>query len=654
LSTQPQTYEQALASAIAYQDELDRLVNPAPQWSPHKPYGRGKLFIDDLRDEKEAFYGGAAGGMKSDHLLQAALEYVDVPGYAAILFRRTYKDLSKPEALLSRAHEWLDRFVDQKLIRWNGEAHQFQWKQSGAVLAFGHMEGENDKLEHQSAAYQYVGFDEVTQFSETQYTYLFSRLRRPQLPCRSCFLPITKVGSEWLHSPNPDTGLVPAEACLKAEPNPEVLKQYGPAKRGKYRGLRIWDVPLRMRAASNPAEDYMGLWVAERFVPDDFVPAQAEEPRVFWKEGMDVKGRRVKRPFVPSRLEDNPFIDRVEYENALVELGTVTYEQLRRGDWRIRSKGNIYTAWNELYHVITWSEFEAIYGTRFIPSHWACGISQDWGTTQSHPCVTTLFATAPQNTKLPGKVFIPWALTLYDAKNAQQVARDYLVPELTRLNLYGSIHRWLMSHEAKSEMTSYNEMGLPFIQWGQDSCGGLDRVRRYLEIRDGKNRNPFGKRDSFGQELMGGPSLMFVVDDDQLVNPRDDKGLARHRAEIAGYSWHLPKAGDPPEKLRPQKLFNDAMDSIRCFAELQFPEVIGLTQDERIDSQMRAMGYDVQAPTAQLDDPMWWFSRELNEARLRNRVNVENRYGIGQWEALEERAERRGLPDIQPGGDSVW
>lgn len=565
-----------LRKEIATRDQVMRIwagdvsAMPSVRWSPHEPFGRGKLFIDDLRYEKEVFYGGAAGGMKSDHLLQAALEYVDVPGYAAILFRRTYKDLSKPEALMSRAHTWLDEHVRAKRIRWNGEAHQFQWLHSGAILAFGHLDSENDKLEHQSAAYQFIGFDELTQFSESQYTYLFSRLRRPQVPCANCHLPVT-FDKEWTHAIDPDTNTIPAQVCLKAEPLASVLKQYGPSSTGK----RIWDIPLRMRSGSNPAEDYTGLWVAQRFVPDDFTPEQAAEPRVFWKDGVDVKGRPVRRPFVPSRLEDNPFLDRVEYENSLVELGHVTYEQLRKGDWQIRSKGNI-LPYDERYHVITWEQFREVYGTAYIPPTWACGISQDWGTTKTHPCVTTVFATAPENSALPGKVFIPWALTLYDAQNAQQVARDYLIPELDRLNLRGNMHAWYMSHEASSERNSYNELGLPFAAWGQDACGGLDRFRRYLEIGNKDEPNPFNP------SLMGCPSLFFVVDSNQLINPKDDRGLARHRAEAAGYSWHVPKAGDAPEKPRPQKLFQDAMDTIRCFAAINFPETIPVSSIDRI------------------------------------------------------------------------
>lgn len=53
----------------------------------------------------EAMYGGAAGGGKSDALLMAALEFVDQPGYAAILFRRTLADLSLPGGLIERAHQ---------------------------------------------------------------------------------------------------------------------------------------------------------------------------------------------------------------------------------------------------------------------------------------------------------------------------------------------------------------------------------------------------------------------------------------------------------------------------------------------------------------------------------------------------------------------
>ena len=75
------------------------------RYIPHRPTTKQAAFL--ALTEREALYGGAAGGGKSDALLMAALMFADVPGYAAILFRRTFADLALPQALMARAHEWL-------------------------------------------------------------------------------------------------------------------------------------------------------------------------------------------------------------------------------------------------------------------------------------------------------------------------------------------------------------------------------------------------------------------------------------------------------------------------------------------------------------------------------------------------------------------
>lgn len=127
-----------------------------------------------LLDVKEALYGGAAGGGKSVAELMAALQYVDVPGYHALLLRRTFAALSKPGALIDLAHEWL-RGTDAV---WNEQRKQWTFP-SGATLSFGYLDTENDKYQYQGSAFQFIGFDELTQFTRTQYSYLFSRLRKP-------------------------------------------------------------------------------------------------------------------------------------------------------------------------------------------------------------------------------------------------------------------------------------------------------------------------------------------------------------------------------------------------------------------------------------------------------------------------------------------
>jgi len=150
-----------------------------------------------LEDVTEVFYGGAAGGGKSDALLAAALRYVHEPKYAAIIFRRTYTDLSLPGALMPRAHEWLQG-TD---ARWSEGTKTWHFP-SGATLSFGYLDSENDKFRYQSSEFQFVGYDELTQFSLGMYSYLFSRLRRLKgsnvpLRMRSASNP-GGVGHEWV------------------------------------------------------------------------------------------------------------------------------------------------------------------------------------------------------------------------------------------------------------------------------------------------------------------------------------------------------------------------------------------------------------------------------------------------------------------------
>ncbi len=197
-----------------------------PLYCPHRPTPKQLLFLG--LNTEEAFYGGAGGGGKSDALLMGALQYVDVPGYHAILFRRTYTDLAQPEALMSRADEWLAPTP----ARWDDREKTWHFPTQGpdgkpakdATLSFGYLEYEKDKFRYQGTSFQYIGFDELTQHPEGNYRYLFGWLRKP----------------------------------------------------------RGFPVPLRMRAASNPG----GVghdWVKQRFIVEGpelgrpFIPAKLKD-----------------------------------------------------------------------------------------------------------------------------------------------------------------------------------------------------------------------------------------------------------------------------------------------------------------------------------------------------------------------------------------
>ena len=144
--------------------------------------------------QREALYGGAAGGGKSEALLMAALQYADVPGYAGLLMRRTYTELRMPGGLLHRAMEWLSP-TDAS---WNGEEHSWTFP-SGASLTFGHAEYEESVYRYQSAEFQFVGFDELGTFTEAQYRFMRSRARRPEgFPVPIRLRAASNPGSVWV------------------------------------------------------------------------------------------------------------------------------------------------------------------------------------------------------------------------------------------------------------------------------------------------------------------------------------------------------------------------------------------------------------------------------------------------------------------------
>jgi predicted phage terminase large subunit-like protein len=152
-------------------ESLDNINIPWTDYIPVQPTTKQWAFL--MLNCLEAFYGGAGGGGKSYALLMASLQYVDYPGYAALLLRRTYKDLSKPGALMEVSKSWLSN-TD---ARWSEKEATWHFP-SGATLTFGYLETSNDKWQYQGGSYQFIGWDELTQFQELDYRFLFGWNRR--------------------------------------------------------------------------------------------------------------------------------------------------------------------------------------------------------------------------------------------------------------------------------------------------------------------------------------------------------------------------------------------------------------------------------------------------------------------------------------------
>jgi len=532
-------------------------VELGSKWIPHLPHPRQQLFLS-LKDEREALFGGSVGGGKSIALLMAALEYVDVPGYSALLLRRNTPGLSKPGGLLETAHEWLNG----KAL-WNEQKKQWKFP-SGATITFGFLEKENDKYRYYGDEYQFIGFDELTQFTLTQYLFLFSRLRK----------------------------------------------------------TTDMNVPLRMRAATNPGSSGNN-WVAERFIPEGFSPLDAEKMVIVWKEGVDSEGRPFRRPFVPSRLKDNPSLDSEDYMIGLQELDLVTRERLLNGEWRITERGDIYPMWDEDYHVITWSQFAGVYGSKHIPSHWLRAILMDNGTTEGHPNVTSWFATSPQNSIYPGSVFLYRGHCVY-AKTTREIAEHIITVSRFERD---KVMVWRNGHEGNSERLAYNkDFGLPFQTWKADRNGGIAQVSNYLEIRFKDEPHPFKP------EFKGRPMFYLIVDDEQEITPRNDLGLARWREEFPSYHYQPTQSG----VVQPYPLFNDAMDTVRAAGACYFAPIAPLNEEERVRQKMAQVYAGTTFETildrpAELRGPAidaWRLKESEVRTQLKNRLITSN---IVKW-----------------------
>jgi predicted phage terminase large subunit-like protein len=151
-----------------------------PKWCRYIPYGPSLKQAAFLAlPHKEVLYGGAAGGGKSVALLMAALQYFDVPGYNALLIRRTIRAAKLADSLIDLAEQWLAPHIGRRSgqVHYDRQAHTFT-SPEGATLTIGHIHYANDVYAYQGPAFHFIGVDELTQLPEWPYRYLFSRLRR--------------------------------------------------------------------------------------------------------------------------------------------------------------------------------------------------------------------------------------------------------------------------------------------------------------------------------------------------------------------------------------------------------------------------------------------------------------------------------------------
>ena len=264
-----------------------------------------------------AIYGGAAGGGKTWAMLAEPLRHVGNPKFGAVIFRKSYPQITGEGGLWDEACQLYPLFGARMLT-----GDMLARFPSGAKVSFRHMEHEQTKLEWQGTQIPLIEFDELTHFSESQFFYMLSRNRslcgvRPYV--RASCNPdarswVAKLIAWWIDQ---DTGF----------PIPE--------RAGKVRWfVRHGD----------------GLsWGDSRKEMEQRHPGQ--EPKSL--------------AFFPSKLEDNPTLLKKDpgYLANLMALPRLEREQLLGGNWlateeTVIDKAHLrsYTLRGEIYSVLLHGE----------------------------------------------------------------------------------------------------------------------------------------------------------------------------------------------------------------------------------------------------------------------------------------------------------
>lgn len=117
-------------------------------------------------------YGGSAGSGKTAALLLEAARNIHLPGYGAVIFRRTNPEIIAPGGM------WPESMLMYPYLGGKPNANELSWRfPSGAVIKFGHLQYAWDVRKWLGSQVALFGFDQLEVFEAEQFWYMLSRNR---------------------------------------------------------------------------------------------------------------------------------------------------------------------------------------------------------------------------------------------------------------------------------------------------------------------------------------------------------------------------------------------------------------------------------------------------------------------------------------------
>lgn len=239
------------------------------------------------------FFGGGAGGGKSRGILMDAVRYFNVPGYSAVIFRKSYGEIKNAGGL------WDDSYEIYPLL--GGEPREscldWNWPEARSNIAFSHFQHEKNKKTWQGSQIAFIGWDEVTHFDSSIFWYMFSRNR-------------SKCG---------------VKPCIRATCNPEPGSWVADL-------LDWW---IGEDGFPIPERDGVLRW----FVRDGDSIMWKDDPSEFGERSGDAKSLT----FIKSVLKDNPVLVEKDpsYRASLLALPLYERMLLLDGNWKVSRGGGM-------------------------------------------------------------------------------------------------------------------------------------------------------------------------------------------------------------------------------------------------------------------------------------------------------------------------